>query len=87
MATCEFCGREMLKDEGCSYTKVKINDKVYNRIKCGAENDLFELEEGERCHDCGALVGHYHHPFCDAEACPVCNGQLLSCDCGDITFI
>lgn len=71
MATCEFCGREMWKDEGCSYTKVKINDNVYNRIKCGAENDLFELEEGERCHDCGALVGHYHHPFlwCRSMSC------------------
>lgn len=39
------------------------------------------MEEGERCHDCGALKGHYHHWGCDAERCPACYGQLIGCDC------
>ena len=48
----------------------------------GAVNDLFgEMIEGERCHDCNAKVGEYHHPGCDAEACPVCGEQLISCVC------
>ena len=34
-----------------------------------------------RCHECGARPGHYHHVGCDAERCPVCGGQLISCDC------
>jgi hypothetical protein len=33
-----------------------------------------------RCHDCGAKVGHYHHPGCDLERCPVCGQQALFCD-------
>ena len=30
---------------------------------------------------CRARPGHYHHVGCDAERCPVCGGQLISCDC------
>jgi hypothetical protein len=33
-----------------------------------------------RCHDFGAKVGHYHHPGCDVERCPVCGRQALCCE-------
>ena len=62
MAKCEICGREMTTADGCSVSKVF-------------------MEEGERCHDCGALVGHYHHWGCDAERCPACHEQLIGCAC------
>ncbi len=36
---------------------------------------------GGRCHDCGIQDGGSHHPGCDAERCPRCKGQLISCGC------
>jgi len=35
------------------------------------------------CHDCGCEEGELHNyfPNCDMERCPLCKGQLLSCDC------
>ena len=33
------------------------------------------------CHDCRVIKGEFHVPTCDVEECPVCHGQLLSCDC------
>ena len=105
MAICEYCGKEMLDNVGCScekieydlnkYTRIKTGDKndfvrpcevcieydlnKYTRIKAGDKNDF--VRPGEVCHDCGAPYGTYHHPGCDAERCPRCGGQLISCNC------
>lgn len=38
-------------------------------------------QPGGECHDCGAFPGEYHHPGCDMERCPRCNGQYFICDC------
>jgi hypothetical protein len=38
----------------------------------------------DRCHDCNAGAGGYHHPGCDAEECPSCHGQLISCSCMEL---
>ena len=53
---------------------------------CFTDDDFFCTAEAllcTRCTDCGAMVGHYHHPGCDVERCPVCGEQLISCGCQD----
>jgi len=32
------------------------------------------------CHDCGAPEGYLHLPGCDMEECPICGGQLITCE-------
>lgn len=85
MAKCKVCGREMLQAKGCSVSKIHIGGKIYSRIKCGADGDFTpDMNEDDRCHDCGAKKGGYHHWDCDAERCPACGGQLITCDCEDV---
>ena len=82
MAKCNFCEKDMLLADGCVRVPIIHNGKEYEPIKVGDPGDwLFGMTE--RCGDCNAKTGHYHHPGCDNERCPVCGGQLLSCGCVD----
>jgi hypothetical protein len=58
-----------------------FDGKRYARIPYGAENDLMGSTATGHCHDCSVTEGQFHCDGCDAERCPRCSGQLLSCDC------
>lgn len=82
MAICEDCKGEMLQVAGCDVTHFD-NGKgsTYARIKYGDKREEWGGFVGGRCGDCGCLPGNYHHVGCDIERCPICLGQLISCDC------
>ena len=77
MAVCEYCKQEMTKADSCVVVHLPIDGRNWLP-------EPFFAEYGEdRCGDCNVLPGGYHHPGCDREQCPKCNGQLISCDCLD----
>lgn len=87
MAKCKVCKREMLTACGCVNGRIQANGKMYPRIKMGMPGDFyFGAEPQERCSDCGAKNGYPHHWGCDAERCPSCGGQLITCDCENVAL-
>lgn len=83
MAKCKYCGKDMLHAKGCACIPIVHNGKEYQPIKVGDPGDWYEGKKDAICGDCGAHYGHYHHPGCDIERCPVCGHQLISCDCDE----
>ena len=72
----------MLEVDGCKALTFFCEDKQYSRSKVGDAGDFYEGDDLDaRCTDCGAKHSHHHHLGCDCERCPVCYGQLISCDC------
>ena len=73
---CDYCKKEMNTASTCSWNKTveypdgkKLNSSLY--------------KDSVKCHDCGIKNGGKHHPGCDMERCPKCEGQLISCGCLD----
>ena len=82
MATCQYCGREILEADGCNITSVAYPDRsVWLAIPYGSEKRFSGEQPLSRCHDCNVVLGKMHHPGCDVEECPRCGGQLISCGC------
>ena len=79
MADCKYCKEGMSEADTCSWNEVveypdgtKMPSLTYHRN-----------EPSGRCHDCGIKHGGKHHPGCDIEKCPRCEGQLIGCGCFD----
>ena len=50
------------------------------RVRHGDEHDDWGADQ-HACHDCGEIKGEFHVPGYDGEECPICRGQVISCDC------
>ncbi len=85
MAVCAWCERDMLKTDTCDEVPIEIGGLSLSPIPFGDNRDLIPeaARGGGRCHDCNVADGGFHHRQCDAEACPNCGGQLLTCSCQD----
>lgn len=87
MATCEVCGQEMNTAGSCEVTSIGIEGVEYDLIPYGQETRFGRQDTAPstpsdtRCHDCGVLVGGFHHVGCDFAECPRCHGQMMTCDC------
>ena len=77
-AICEDCRLDTMVAEGCLPGQILIDCNWYRRQ---TETVFDGFPDTERCHDCGVEPGHFHHWHCDAELCPKCGGQLISCGC------
>ncbi len=81
-ALCKECKRGMHESDGCQQFAIPMKDgDNLAPVKHGEETRADWGRDGGRCHDCGAKVGHFHHPGCDVEECPKCGGQLIGCSC------
>lgn len=91
-ASCEDCQQPMSPGTACTYKRIiysmppttgdpkgKRTRKTFNRVPYA--NHV--RPEPHNCHDCNTPLGGIHHSGCDMERCPICGGQLISCDDGE----
>jgi hypothetical protein len=76
MAVCPYCDQEMLDRVACT-------DPTYSDFpdRVARQRIPHPLDAGLDCHDCAVPPGGLHHPGCDAERCPACGEQAISCGC------
>lgn len=79
MVRCQLCNQIMSTSKGCLYTKIIYNGKIYNRIPFGGEFDLYagDVNENDRCPDCGVKAGFCHHYRCCKENHPMTHTQMI----------
>lgn len=82
MVKCPDCGKDVNRANGCSVCEIEINGEWYEKLKFGTDDDYYHwADEKNRCPDCGAKLGYYHHSGCDMEICPRCDNMSADCIC------
>lgn len=79
MAVCTDCEQEMSTASTCSISRIAIGERTVVRLRLRRGRGEVPVP----CHDCGVDPGGWHHLGCDAESCPLCRAQLISCNCGE----
>lgn len=79
MAVCDCCHGEMTTAISCVVDSLHQKGHRFDLPAFGDEPGW--RTSSNRCGDCGAFRGGWHHPGCDIQRCPACGGQLLSCGC------
>lgn len=87
-ATCPSCQKEMNPGNGCEakHLHVENGEEDYSLDRTPYFPMLIHGKDTV-CHDCNVSSGQIHHPNCDMEKCPMCGGQLISCDCPIAAYI
>jgi hypothetical protein len=78
-AVCSWCRHDMTTALSCTMDALHQKGRHFDVPPYGAEPG--RRAKSDRCGDCGVFRGGWHHPGCDLQRCPVCGGQLLSCEC------
>ena len=78
-AVCSWCRHDMTTAISCTMDALHQKGRHFDLPPYGAEPG--RRANSDRCGDCGVSRGGWHHPGCDLQRCPVCGGQLLSCEC------
>jgi hypothetical protein len=68
---CSYCEHEMTDGVGCTVSQFDCEPPRLPNLT------------GAKCHDCHCPQGTLHHPGCEADRCPNCGGQAISCGCAD----
>ena len=80
MAECQYCVQEMTTAASCTVAGLRRDGKLIPLTPYTASRRR-GVTVRNRCGDCGVRPGGYHHLGCDMQRCPLCRGQLMSCEC------
>jgi len=78
MSVCQFCLLEMTAAPSCDVRVLHVDGEPVGMLAWSARGRRWR---DRRCPDCGVAPEGFHHLGCDMQRCPLCAGQMISCDC------